>query len=89
MRQCDALFGRDTQHAEECREGARDAHLLDYTFGRPEAYTAGRTATLACPPTFDDAYPYPRRYATNAHDPRSCNAAPWDCMRNTRGWLWW
>ena len=29
MRQCDAWYGRDTPRADQCRAGARDAHLLD------------------------------------------------------------
>ena len=77
MRQCDALFGHGTHHADECRAGARDAHLLDYAFGRSEAYRAGRTATLVCPPSFDEAYPYTRRHHAHLHDPRGA----WPCRR--------
>lgn len=69
MRQCDAIFGAGTTHAEECREGCRDAHLHDYSFGRSEAYRIGRSTTLSCPPSFDEAYAsrydywYGNRYA--------------------------
>ena len=62
MRQCDALFGRGSSRADECRAGARDAHLLDYGFGRGEAYGVGRSATLTCPPAWDESgHHYPRR----------------------------
>ena len=56
MRHCDAVFGRETRHADECRQGARDAHLLDYSFGHSEAYRLGRSATLVCPPSYDEAW---------------------------------
>lgn len=70
MRQCDATFGPGTTHADECRAGARDAHLLDYAFGRSEAYRLGRSATLVCPPSYDEAHAHPTlRYAA-WHDPR-------------------
>ena len=75
MRQCDAVFGKETKAADECRDGARDAHLLDYSFGRSEAYRLGRTATLVCPPSYDEAYARtPIHYAT-LHDPRHSGMA--------------
>ena len=75
MRQCDASFGRETKAADECRDGARDAHLLDYSLGRSEAYRFGRTATLVCPPSYDEAYARtPVHYAT-LHDPRQWGTA--------------
>lgn len=70
MRQCDAVFGRGTTNADECRSGARDAHLLDYAFGRTEAYRFGRTATLTCPPSYDEGYARPAVYYAGLHDPR-------------------
>ena len=79
MRQCDATFGEGTTHADECRAGARDAHLLDYAFGRSEAYRFGRSATLTCPPSWDEAYAYPTYRYTSWHDPRGPAAA--SCRR--------
>lgn len=59
MRRCDAIFGQGTRSAEDCRQGARDAHLLDHTFGHSEAYATGRSLTFTCPPALDTGYAHP------------------------------
>ncbi len=58
MRTCDATFGNGSLEAQRCREGARDAHLLDYTFVRDRAgaYATGRSLALTCPPSVDESY---------------------------------
>jgi hypothetical protein len=65
MRRCDATFGSGTDAATECRAGARDGHLLDYEFGKGEAYDAGRSMSMVCPPALNVGT---RRHAS--HDPR-------------------
>lgn len=69
MRACDRTFGEGSEASEQCREGARDAHLLDFSFGRGEAYHAGRSFTLSCPPSLDVGFPYTHPYR-DCHDPR-------------------
>lgn len=76
MRQCDATFGRETRAADECRAGARDAHLLDYAFGRSEAYGVGRSMTFSCPPNWDVGCARPGHVYTSWHDPRSPHPQP-------------
>ena len=70
MRRCDAVFGEGTQRADECRSGARDAHLLDYTAERrTETYLYGQSTTLTtCPPTYDVGLARPAaHYHHNSH----------------------
>lgn len=71
MRQCDATFGTGTEAADACRDGARDAHLLDFAFGRGEAYHAGRAFTMNCPPHWDVGAPG-NRFHHHCTDPRTC-----------------
>jgi hypothetical protein len=72
MRRCDATFGPGTDAADACREGARDAHLLDFAFGRGEAYHAGRAFTMACPPQWAVGDPYHHHHFDSCTDPRVC-----------------
>ena len=75
MRRCDGVFGNGATEADVCREGARDAHLLDHTHVHAShpthgsAYVAGQSYALACPPSLDVSYPH--AHGTACADPRT------------------
>lgn len=76
MRGCDAAFGRNTARAASCREGARDAHLLDVGIPKvhADAYHHGRVATLtSCPIVWDDladVHHHVHRWSHHPYAPR-------------------